>query len=315
MTKDSANIDRILIVGSGAVGIYYGSRLAQAGHNVTFLLRSDFDAVQKNGFQIESVDGDFTIQAPQIIRSTDGQAPFDLIIVAWKATSDDHFREVLQPVTDAGTAILSLQNGMSSIDRLVELYGHDRVLGGLCFVCLNRIAHGHVRHTAGGVVTIAESSGPATPRTRAISAAFQSAKITSATGDSLEELQWKKLVWNVPFNGLTIIHGGIDTRELLELEGGESHVRALMAEVIAAAAARGHQIAPEAIDQQIKRTRGMADYKPSSMLDYINGHPVEIEAIWAAPLKKAIAAGAELPHWQTLLHDLERCISKRDARA
>ena len=132
--------------------------------------------------------------------------------------------------------------------------------------------------------------------------------------DGVEDLalaQWKKLVWNVPFNGLTIAEGGVDTRTLLEMPGGEDDVRALMEEVRTAAGALGHDIKERFLDQQIEATRPMGCYRPSSMIDYIDGRDVEVEAIWAEPLRRARAAGAELPRWEQLLERIRKRLAER----
>ena len=118
---------------------------------------------------------------------------------------------------------------------------------------------------------------------------------------NLARAQWMKLVWNVPFNGLTIAEGGIDTQALLAMPGGEEQVRALMTEVLRGAAALGHQIPREFADRQVEMTRSMGQYRASSMIDYLEGRDVEVEAIWEEPLRRATAEGAELPHWESLL--------------
>ena len=115
------------------------------------------------------------------------------------------------------------------------------------------------------------------------------------------EAQWRKLVWNVPFNGLCITEGGIDTEELLDREGMEDEVRALMAEVIAAASGCGYEIEDEFMDQQVEVTRPMGRYRPSSMIDYVEGREVEIEAIWGEPVKRAKVAGVAVPRMEQIL--------------
>lgn len=292
---------RIALVGAGAVGLYYGARLALHGEDVSFLLRSDFDAVQERGIILESVDGDAVLRDVKAFRSAEEIGVVDWIIVAWKATSNDRFAEVLGPMVGPETRILTLQNGLENCERLAELFGPGRVMGGLCFVCLNRIAPGHVSHTAGGKVTIGEwKPEPGNPRAERLAAGFRGAGIVSEAVENLERAQWRKLVWNVPFNGLAIAEGGVTTDVLLADPEVESEIAALMREVIAVAAAQGFVIDEGVVDFEIGRTKPMGPYRPSSMIDYVDGKPVEYEAIWGEPLRRARALGVPVPHMERL---------------
>lgn len=290
-------IRSVAIVGSGAVGIYYGCRIAEAGGEVRFLLRSDFGTVQEEGFQVQSIAGDLAITKPQVFADPTAMGPVDLVIVAWKATANRHAKGVITPLLHDGTRILTLQNGLGNVEVLEELFGKGRVLGGLCFVGINRLSAGVVQHTGGGMVTIGEE----TP-TGVLSemAALFGERVEVRVVPSLALAQWRKLVWNIPFNGLCVAEGGIDTQALLSQEGKEEKVRALMSEVVTAAAALGHKIPNSFIDDQIAKTYPMGPYKPSSVLDYLAGHPLEVEAIWGEPLRRAGAVGASLPMMRTL---------------
>ncbi|NNM28507.1 MAG: 2-dehydropantoate 2-reductase, partial [Akkermansiaceae bacterium] len=269
----------IAVVGAGAVGCYYGGRLAAAGEDVRFLMRSDLEAVREGGLTVESVAGDFRLEAPQVFGSSGEIGPVDLVMVAWKATSNDHYEEVIAPLLHDGTAILTLQNGLGNTERLAELFGAGRVLGGLCFVCINRVARGVIRHSASGLMTVGEFSGGLTPRLLGIGRQFRAAAIDCREVEHLAEAQWKKLAWNVPFNGFTIAEGGIDTEALLARPGMEDEVRAVMREVVAGAAALGHRIPDGFIEELLDVTRPMGPYRPSSMIDFEAGRDVEVEAI------------------------------------
>lgn len=279
------------IVGAGAVGLYYGARLVEAGQEVRFLLRSDLEVVKEDGITVESVDGD--LQLPEVICSDNPEdlGPVDVVMVAWKTTSNHHFEEVISPLRHDKTVVLTLQNGLGSAERLRELFGKNKVLAAICFVCLNRIGNGYVRHTAGGMIAL---GGPEPWRTR-LGDIFERAKFPCTVIDDLPLAQWRKLVWNIPFNGLCIAEGGITTKELLEKPGGEKHVRALMSEVIVGAKLLGHEIPETFIDEQIVRTHGMDHYKPSSLIDYLNDREVELDSIWGEPLRQIEAAGGNAP--------------------
>jgi 2-dehydropantoate 2-reductase len=302
---------RFAVVGAGAVGLYYGTRLALAGGDVSFLLRSDFDAVKRDGIRLESVDGDARLTGVKAFRDPRDIGPVDHVIVAWKATANRHFAEVLPPLLHEGTQVLTLQNGLGNCEALAAVVGPERVLGGLCFVCLNRLAPGYVRHTAGGRVTVGEwLPRDGGPRARRMAAMLVESGVKSEAVGNLEAAQWRKLVWNIPFNGLAIAEGGVTTDQLLADPEIEAEVAGLMREVIAAARAKGHAIDDGVVDFEIGRTRPMGAYRPSSMIDYVEGRAVEYDAIWAEPLRRALAAGVEVPRLERLASRIAACLAK-----
>lgn len=290
----------VAVVGAGAVGLYYGARLAAAGGDVRFLLRSDYDAVKQDGIRLESVAGDLHLQAVQAFRTPGEIGPVDLVIIAWKATSNHLLAEVLPPLLHAATQVLTLQNGLGNCERIAEITGPERVLGALCFVCLNRLSSGFVSHTAGGRLSVGEFVNDERGRAGEIARRFSVAGVPADAAASLAEAQWKKLVWNIPFNGLAIAEGGVTTDVLLNTPGVEDEIRALMAEVIVAARAQDLVLEDSLIELNVERTRPMGPYRPSSMIDFVEGREVEYEAIWGEPLQRAEAAGAKVPHLETL---------------
>ena len=292
------------IIGAGAVGSYYGGRLAQAGYDVRFLLRSDYQTVRENGLKVKSIHGDFTLSKVNCARSPEGIGPVDVIIIAWKTTANAHFEETIRPLLHENTIIITLQNGLGNVDTLGEIFGSKRIMGALCFVCINRLEPGLISHTGGGHITVGESSPGITPRLTELVEIFQKAHIKTQAVPNLAEAQWRKLVWNIPFNGLCITEGGIDTQKLLTLSDGEARVRHLMEEVLVGATALGLQIEEAFIDEQIERTYPMGPYRPSSMIDFVEGRPVEVEAIWGEPLRRAEAAGAKVPLIKALYQEI-----------
>src|SRR5947207_2171881 len=156
----------IAIVGTGAVGAYYGGRLAQHGHDVHFLLRGDYSAVKKHGWVIRSCHGDFSLPA-SAVRAYDDPAKMpaaDLVIVTLKTTANDQFQRSIAPLVKEDTVILTLQNGLGNEERLAELFGAERIVGGMAFVCINRVEPGVVNHIAEGLITLGEFQGPASER-------------------------------------------------------------------------------------------------------------------------------------------------------
>lgn len=310
------NFNSVALVGAGAVGMYYGGRLAHAGENVRFLLRADFETVARAGIRVDSVHGDFVLPQVAGFRTAAEIGPVDLVVVAWKATANADLASVLPPLMHAGTQVLTLQNGLGNCEALADIVGPERVLGGLCFVCINRVAPGHVRHTAGGRVSIGEWRRDDSGRAELLARRFKAAGIPAQAVPDLVVSQWEKLVWNVPFNGLAVAEGGVTTDVLLASRETEAEVRALMAEVIAAARALGHNLGDDLIDLNVDRTRPMGPYRPSSMIDFLDGREVELGPIWEEPLRRAQQAGVPMPRLEKLLDRIRaRLANKPDPSA
>ena len=301
----------VAIVGSGAIGLYYGGRLAQAGEDVRFLLRSDFDEIKSHGLKVESVHGDFILPEVAAFRSSQEIGPVDLVIVCWKATANASLKDVLPPLLHGNTQILTLQNGLGNCEAIAEVAGADRVLGGLCFVCINRIAQGVVSHTAGGQIKVGTFDGTRHERAELIAARFKAANIPCQATDNLARAQWEKLIWNVPFNGLAVAEGGVTTDVLLADPKIEDEIRELMTEVVAAANAQGLGVDESLIEWNIERTRPMAAYKPSTMIDFVEGRELELGPIWEEPLRRAKVAGVQTPAMEKLLLRMKDRVAAR----
>ena len=140
---------KIAIVGCGAVGLFYGAKLALSGQNVHFLMRSDYEHVKRKGIKIESIKNkNEYLSNPLVYNSPHEIGPCDLVIIAIKATDNNSLENLIPPLLNKETAILTLQNGLGNEQFLAERFGQNRIMGGLCFVCLNRTSSGVVKHIA-----------------------------------------------------------------------------------------------------------------------------------------------------------------------
>jgi len=298
----------IAIVGCGAIGLYYGGRLAQAGEDVRFLLRSDYDAVKAGGLKVESSLGNFDLPKVTACRTPEEIGPVDLVIVAWKATSNHLLPKILPPLLHPGTQVLTLQNGLGNCEALADIVGADRVLGALCFVCINRLGPGHVRHTGKDRVSIGEWRSGLPGRAAEIERRFRLAQINARAVPDLQKAQWEKLIWNIPFNGLAIAEGGVTTDILLTTV--ELQIHELMAEVVATARQLGFPLDDELISLNIERTRPMGAYRPSSMIDFVEGREVEL-SIWQEAIGAAARKGVGMPLTEDLLRRIQGRIVER----
>ena len=303
--QNMSDIKSIAIVGAGALGGYYGGRLAQHGRDVHLLLRSDYAHVRDRGLRVRSVSGDFALRPDQVRVYNDPSAmpKVDLVIVTLKSTENRQFARLITPLLHERTAILTLQNGLGNEDDLARLFGIERVLGGIAFVCINRTAPGELHHTEAGFIRLGEFAGHAgrSPRAERIVEMFNSSNVRAHVIDGpVRGARWAKLVWNVPFNGLGALLDAT-TEQLLATDDGTALVRAVMNEVIAAAAADGITLPRDMPDQQIAATRGMGAYRTSTQVDRQTGRPMEIEAIFTRPWEVAQRANVSAPLLQ-LLH-------------
>ncbi len=303
--------NRVAIVGAGAVGGYYGARLAQSGMDVSFLLRSDYAHVKSHGLVVESVAGDFELPEVRCAESAEAIGPVDWVIIAWKATSNRHYEKVIGPLLHARSMILTLQNGLGNVEELGRIFGAERILGGLCFVCINRVGPGRISHTASGLMRVGEYRPDGSGRLRDLVGLLRGGGIDCHAVENLEQAQWMKLVWNIPFNGLAIALGGVDTRVLLETPGVEERIWRIMREVQAVALALGYCIADDFLEKQIAMTRLMDAYRPSSMIDYVEGREVEVDAIWREPVRRARRLGVGVPEIAGLLAQIEARLEER----
>src|ERR1700730_8696659 len=284
---------KVAVVGSGAIGSYYGGKLAAGGGDVHFLMRGDLAEVRRDGLRIRGPGEDIRIATINAYNTTREIGPCDLVLIAIKATSNADLVDLVPPLLHADTMLLTLQNGLGNEEFLAHHFGPERVLGGLCFICLSRVSRTLVQRYDYGHILIGEFNRPPLERTHQIVAKFAACGIKCSVAQDLALEHWRKLVWNIPFNGLSILAGGIDMAAILADEALHRATLALMHEVIESANKCGHALETAVAVEQISRTETMGPYKPSTLLDWEAGKPLEIEAIWGEPLRRAAAAGAK----------------------
>jgi 2-dehydropantoate 2-reductase len=302
---------KIAIVGSGAIGMYYGARLALAGAEVRFLMRGDLAAVRARGSLLLHEKGGATEMKPVAAFGSTGEiGPVDLVIVTLKTTANGELARLLPPLLGPRTVIFTLQNGLGSDEQLASLFGAERVMGGLAFIAATRTAPGEVTCYHPGSIALGEFGRPPLDRTRALAAQFEAAGVKTRVVDDLNEARWRKLVWNIPFNGLAIAAGGITTNRLCAIPRLAEEVRALMHEVQFAASRLGFVIPEKFLRQQFDVTPPMGAYRPSSLVDFLAGREVEVEAIWGEPLRRAQAAGAKVPRLERLYASLKKLTAR-----
>ena len=321
------NLDKsmkVAVVGCGAVGSYYGAKLARSGAEVHFLLRSDYPTVLKQGVRIQSSEGDFTVH-PHCARQPDEIGPCDLILIALKTTANDQYTRLLPELVGKETVLATLQNGLGNEEMLCSLFPGQSIIGCLCFVCLNRVAPGQIVHLDHGLVVVGEYTPVQCGLDAAqISRLFSDAGVHSSITENLAKARWEKLLWNIPFNGLGVasaaglesvlaghvapelpLSGCLPTDQLLASPGWHALVCELMTEVRLAADGLGLRIPGEFADELIKRTQTMGSYRASTLIDFEQKRPLELESIFLEPLRRAKLAGQAMPRLKALCRVLQ----------
>lgn len=302
---------KIIIVGAGAIGGWYGGLLALGGHAVHAISRSDYPVLQRRGLVMRDLNGERLVRLASASPAGAGLGPCDLVIVAAKATANALLPALIQPLLGPQTILLTLQNGMGNVEAFRAIVPVERLVAGLCFVCINRIEPGVVSNTHSGYVRMAAADGPINPSVTRCVACFKSAGVDCRAEDSLEGVLWKKLCWNIPFNGLAIAGGGITTDLILADPVLKARARRLMEEVRMAAGLRGHIVSEQHLQGQFDVTEGMGAYRPSSLIDYLEGREVEVSGLWGEPLLRGLAAGAQMPELALLKHEIEAKLKAR----
>jgi 2-dehydropantoate 2-reductase len=320
---------KIAVVGCGAVGSYYGAMLCRAGQDVHFLSRTDYEVVTRDGVTIHSINGDFHVR-PKTARRPENIGIVDLVIIALKTTANDQLPALLPPLVGPHTIILTLQNGIGNEEAIARLFPVEQIMGGLCFVCLNRTAPGVIHHTAHGTIVAGEFQRPLQPRSHHIAELFTHAGVSCRVAENLERVHWEKLIWNIPFNGVgvassagyeAVISGNmpgtapigkcLPTSDLLADPRWEKLLRELMLEVIHGANVSGFDVPEAEAERHISRTRVMGDYYASTLIDFARHQPLELETMFLEPLRRAERAGASVPRLKNLCRVLQQ-LEKRN---
>jgi 2-dehydropantoate 2-reductase len=309
---------RFAVVGTGALGGFYGALLARAGADVHFLLRSDFDHVRSRGLRVESKLGDFQLPRVQAYREVTEMPACDVTLLCLKTTENHRLGELLPPLASGGGRVLVLQNGLCPERDAAAVVGAERVVGGVCFLCSNKAGPGHIRHLDYGRIVMgqhraADDPARGVPEDVARIADFmRGAGIDAQCCEDQWHARWKKLMWNVPFNGLSVVLAA-KSDALVGDPASAALAESLMRDVQRSAAACQRHIPDAAIEEMMENTRRMVPYDSSMRLDYLAGRPMEVESIFGDPVRAAEAAGYRPAQMRMLFEQLAFLDSRQSA--
>ena len=281
------------VIGTGALGGYYGGMLARAGNEVHFLFRSDFEHVCRNGLQIDTVNGDFHLTEINAYQQTRDMPACDVILVCLKTTGNHLLPELIRPLLHASSTVVLLQNGLKMEEELSAQLPGVEIAGGLAFICSNKIGPGHIHHLDFGKLIIGSHNRTDSEIIKQVVYDFQLAGVQSELSSDLRYSRWQKLVWNVPFNGMTVVLNTTTDRLMANDHTRELSLE-LMLEVIHGANACGVPLKEQLAQQMIDMTIKMKPYAPSMKLDFDHRRHMEIEYIYAKPIQSARDAGFEM---------------------
>ncbi|MCP6762316.1 MAG: putative 2-dehydropantoate 2-reductase [Fischerella sp. CENA71] len=297
------------ILGTGALGGFYGAKLQKAGLDVHFLLKSDYEYVSKSGLVIESKDGDFTLPQVNAYNDVEKMPQCDVVVIALKTTQNHLLPQMLPPVIRDDGVVLVLQNGLAMEEEVAKIVSNVSIIGGLCFLCSNKVGPGHIHHLDYGQITLGEYASGYDPtgitdKMRQIADDLENASISIELTEDLLLGRWKKLVWNIPYNGLSVILNA-RTDELMSYVHTRKLVEQLMCEVAAGAKSCGRIIDDSFIQTMLDYTLKMKPYRTSMKIDYDERRPLEVEAIFGNPLRKAHSRGVDLPQINCIYQQLK----------
>lgn len=291
------------IIGTGAIGGYYGGRLMKAGRQVRFLLHSDYDYVKQNGLQIDSCDGSFHLDNVEAYCYTQEMPKSDVVIVCLKTTNNHLLKQMLVPIVDKDTIVVLIQNGIGVEADLQEQFPALHIVAGLAFICSGKVGPGHVSHQCYGSINLGNFSCPDADF-KALLGDMQQAGIEAAAVP-YAEARWKKAVWNMPFNGMTVALN-TSTDLLLKNPATRQLIYDQMMEVIGAAQALGVTgLDASFADKMMVTTDAMVPYSPSMKLDFDFHRPMEIEYLYLRPIREAVKAGFRMPKLTMLAAQLQ----------
>ena len=292
------------VIGSGAIGCYYGGLLAKSGREVHFLFHSDYEQAATEGLRMDSVDGDYHIKV-NAYNDTKKMPKCDVVIVSLKTTSNHLIPSLITPILKPDSVVMMIQNGYGLEHDLAEQMPPAlKIIGWMAFICSTKIAPAHVSHIDYGALTMGSYQNVSEELLNSIASDLSEAAIDVHIAHDLNTARWKKLVWNIPYNGLCALTNKL-TSELMSAPDTRALLLELMNEVISGARACGAEIRDAFADDMMSSTEKMKPYKPSMMVDRQSGRRMELKYIYQRPIEEAAARGVDMPRAKELLAALQ----------
>ncbi len=308
---------KILVFGAGGVGAYFGGRLAKAGAEVSTVCRSDYASVKKFGYRISSIAGDFEFKPAKVCHSAaDFHDLADVVMVTTKVLPGINVPELIRPAVSKNTVIFIIQNGIDVEREFALAFPANQIISAIAYIGVCRAGDGKIVHSGAGRLRAGMyPPDNAAPRLEQLAELFKQSNVECEIVHDIIRTRWEKLVWNVPFNAVSVLAGGVNTQEMVMNQELEKLCLSLMHEVCAVAKACGKELPHDVADKNIKYTRDFPPYKTSMLLDYENGRPLEVEAILGNVVRNANTQHVPIPHIRTiyaLLSSVDRNVIRKN---
>ncbi len=294
--------EKVLVIGTGAIGAFYGGVLAKAGCEVSAVARSGFDAVSANGYRIESHLGDLSWRPSQVVRSSsEYKGEPDYLLVCLKLTVETDPVALIRPALGPRTAIVLVANGIDIDAPVAAAFPDNELVAGVAYAAVSRESSGVVRHHSEytRLVLGRYPGGPSSGAAR-LAELIKQGGSSAAVNEDIVGARWQKCAWNTVFNPISALGGGLGAQDILGSEDSRQFVREAIAEFAAIAAAAGHPIPGDTADKLIAGTLRMPNYVSSMGQDQLAGRPMETEALLGNVVRIAARLGVPAPRLGTL---------------
>jgi len=270
---------RIAVMGSGAVGGFFGAKLAAAGHDLAFVARGrHLHALCANGLQVTSPNGNLKVTDALFTDDTAEIGGVDLILFCVKSYDTEAATEQVKPLVANRTQILSLQNGVDNPDKLARVFNPVQILPAVVYVGAQLTAPGVISHSNGGRIIFGQIDGDSNASSSSLRQTLNAAGIPCEITATIQQIQWTKLLWNAPFCAISCL-ARASVKEIVESSCLSALALSCMAEVQAAARERGIELRREQFDEIMTFSRGLGEFKPSMLQDLEAGKPLEYQAM------------------------------------
>lgn len=270
---------RIAVMGTGAVGGYFGAKLAAAGHELAFIARGKhLEAMRRTGLRIDSPNGEVRVSDSLFTNNPAEFGVADLVLFCVKSYDTETAAKALAPLIRDTTMILSLQNGVDNPEKIAAIWGERRTFAGVVYIGAQVAAAGVIFHSSGGKIVFGQADRGENRRAAdVIEQNLSSAGVNCTISQNIAKVQWGKLLWNAPFCAISSLTRS-DMKQILDSEKLKKLALACMAEVQAAAFARGIGLPRALFEETIAFSAGLGSFKPSMLQDLEAGKPLEYEA-------------------------------------
>lgn len=296
---------RIAVMGTGAVGGYFGARLGAGSNDVAYIARRlHLAALRREGLTLESSQGKVHVRDALFTDNPAEVGPVDLVLFCVKSYDTEHAAAKLTPMMSDKTIILSLQNGVDNADKIARRWGVERTLAGVVYIGSQLLKPGTIRHSSGGKIIFGKLADHVDEPTRAVERALASAQIPCEVSREIRTIQWRKLLWNAPFCAISCLTGAT-VKAIVECESLAKLARDCMMEVRAAAQTQAIDLDPVLFDETLLFSKSLGDFKPSMLQDLEAGKPLEYEAFNGIIVDLLQQAGREAPTNQVFYNALK----------